>query len=709
MRVESREYSKTILKLVTALVFALILLSMARLSYASSPSPTSPELGPDLPPVGASHFDLYLAQRGGIQSLPLSFAELQKDLQQSAREPDRLQSALLIPFGRSLQKPLALLPSPLAFPRVILSLGTELRNTSTALNEKSVLPLHNRFFVGFHEPKEQLEVISWNEPAARFEFQIVRDYSPGKKPKVFYASRSLCMSCHTGGGPIFPIAPWAEMNADISVAALIKKARLLQKDSTNFYQGVQIQDTQDESNNFPRSRKGMAQMFENTVLRAENLLQSQKYWKTYCGQDSSPSRCRESLVYAAALIEVVGIDRERILDAAQGTLPATFSYDEYSSRRVLLEPRSPIFELSEKMNLRVPFSLDGAEEHIEKIFKLLSPSRGQKSIDVVEEKFLTMKLAKEEDPQHPRPETTITSHRGLVGSALHNVGSALFEEQKFAFRNHYALDPSVKERVVFDLLLKNGEARVVAAQFPETNEALFEERSLELIRVGKILHTRVSDDLSLVPGLKTVQMEFLYQSNRYPSVTAYRATLDRGGKNGAETLECLSVDGTRIFCRDLALAKLLAGLDAIQPELYQDSVLNDRLITDPLLGRTPVDLAPLYQAAAKPELMEHATLKELIPKITHPRLKLTLESCGRCHFGEDSVAPTLLLGETEFELFESVRRNSALMLEKVSEEEMPPRKSAEKARLSEHPDIRSRLKSFFGELQAPLEQVAESP
>ena len=75
--------------------------------------------------------------------------------------------------------------------------------------EPSVVPeerpvfIKNRVSLG-HQPKaDTIEVISYNEQAGRFEFQVVSDYREGGEPKVEYAKRALCMSCHQSGGPIF--------------------------------------------------------------------------------------------------------------------------------------------------------------------------------------------------------------------------------------------------------------------------------------------------------------------------------------------------------------------------------------------------------------------------------------------------------------------------------------------------------------------------
>ena len=63
------------------------------------------------------------------------------------------------------------------------------------LNSASIF-LKDRMFLGYQEKADILEVISYNEGAARFEFQVVTDYRAGGTPQVMYANRTLCVACH---------------------------------------------------------------------------------------------------------------------------------------------------------------------------------------------------------------------------------------------------------------------------------------------------------------------------------------------------------------------------------------------------------------------------------------------------------------------------------------------------------------------------------
>ena len=625
------------------------------------------EVGPDLPPIGASMFDLYLASIGGIDSMPSEFTKLQSNLQSHSTEPERPLNALLIPFGRSLQKPLSIEPSPLMFPRVVVAMGSQVRDVKPH-GPRGRLHMKSRLYVGYHEPKDQIEVISWNERGGRFEFQIVKNYGLGKKASIVYAPRSLCMTCHLGGGPIFPIAPWAELNADISMAALIHKTRSEGGDSGGFYQGVRIQDHEDDSQNFPKTRKGTAQLFENTVFNAERLLRSQKYWKDLCGQMSSPATCRRQLIYSAALRNLARTDDLESPDRIQ-VAPYHFSFEkaqrEFQFQDPLLRPRGPLFDLAQSLELQQPFSIEGARLHIEKLFAALSPpiiNRVVVATQKIQERFLLAPLPEEEDPQKSRALELDRDSSTLFGMAVHSVGMALLADYDRELESEYQLFKVDNDSdVSFDFVRTPKGFRQVSSNFNDSNEG---ELAVEI----------------LAPSA-------------YGTIYRGLVKLRHQGFN----LQCLESDGGRIFCRNLSFTKLLARLNSLDPQFFQSNVIPDRLIMAHLLNRPRDDQNDLYAKVAKPEEMGHESLDRLIPRITNKKLKLTMESCGRCHFGEDSVAPTLFAGETEFELFEAVRKNADEMSKRFlrANKPMPPSKSEEYAHISSDPEKAAELRSFI--------------
>ena len=57
--------------------------------------------------------------------------------------------------------------------------------------------LADRLYLGYQEKAATIEVISYNETAARFEYQVVRDYREGGAAEVYYADRATCIACAT--------------------------------------------------------------------------------------------------------------------------------------------------------------------------------------------------------------------------------------------------------------------------------------------------------------------------------------------------------------------------------------------------------------------------------------------------------------------------------------------------------------------------------
>ena len=76
--------------------------------------------------------------------------------------------------------------------------------------------------MGFQEHAAALEVISYNEQAGRFEFQVVKDYKAGSTPSITYANRYVCTNCHQNQAPLFPRQLWDETNANPRVSHLLK-------------------------------------------------------------------------------------------------------------------------------------------------------------------------------------------------------------------------------------------------------------------------------------------------------------------------------------------------------------------------------------------------------------------------------------------------------------------------------------------------------
>jgi hypothetical protein len=162
--------------------------------------------GPDLPPQGSSLFDkLFYQTNTESYSVPFPIGQFVNTV--VAQGSGTKVAFTLLPFTRSLQRPLDLTYDPLANPRMIFS------------SESDNPFLSRKLFWAYLKPKDQLEVISYNEEAGRFEFQLVKSYS--HNPKVYYAPRAKCMTCHQGMGPILSINSWSDTSSNNATADLL--------------------------------------------------------------------------------------------------------------------------------------------------------------------------------------------------------------------------------------------------------------------------------------------------------------------------------------------------------------------------------------------------------------------------------------------------------------------------------------------------------
>ncbi|HWM90931.1 MAG TPA: hypothetical protein VN493_09205 [Thermoanaerobaculia bacterium] len=226
--------------------------------------------GPNLPPAGRSLFD-FLTAHEGAQRVPFPFSDLLAGIE--GRLGVRLKK-VLIPLGRSLQRNAAD-PEFFRYPRAVVAVDTEGSDRN--------LFLKDRLYLGYHEKAEILEVISYNEEAGRFEFQLVLDYRPGGAARVVYANRAVCTACHQGGGPLFSRPLWEETNANPQVA------KLLATEGRDFYglpivQGVDVPNSIDDATD-----------------RANRIAVYQLLWREGCGSGESERavRCRAAAFTAA--------------------------------------------------------------------------------------------------------------------------------------------------------------------------------------------------------------------------------------------------------------------------------------------------------------------------------------------------------------------------------------------------------------------------
>ena len=235
--------------------------------------------GRDLPAEGRSLFDFAVAGRVDGKpgyEIPLSFEALVRRLEQRLGCTSGCSHQVFIPLGRSLQR-VAASPDFFMFPRVVV-----------AITGESAGPVwgRDRIYLGYQPRANLVEVISYNETAARFEFQLVKNYRHGATPQVVYANRHVCIACHQNHGPVFSRQVWDETNANPRVAALLSGA----------------------DRNFHRIPVEIPNAIDDATERANLIGVTQRMWVEACDR-----KCRAAALTAALQYRLSG---EREFDRA---------------------------------------------------------------------------------------------------------------------------------------------------------------------------------------------------------------------------------------------------------------------------------------------------------------------------------------------------------------------------------------------------------
>jgi hypothetical protein len=263
------KYSRILVFLCFCLEFGTLAAAPQWVAHASAP-------GPDLPPVGRSRFDQLFADGENGYRIPYPFdalvALLESKIDNGGASGVR---QVFIPLGRSLQRN-APAPDYFRYPRSVIALQGE------PLMSADVLQY--RLFIAHQPGSESLEVISYNDSAGRFEFQVVENYAADGQPAVRQANRQMCLSCHQNAAPIFPTQPWSETTFNAAVAS-----RLVAALPQRFHSlvGTLTDD---------------AGAIDLLSERANYLAAAQLIWRRGCGD----ARCRAAALRAALQFRLSG-------------------------------------------------------------------------------------------------------------------------------------------------------------------------------------------------------------------------------------------------------------------------------------------------------------------------------------------------------------------------------------------------------------------
>ncbi|MDA0341557.1 MAG: hypothetical protein O3B74_08165, partial [Proteobacteria bacterium] len=254
------------------LLAGLVLLAATSWSHAGS------NAGDDIPTAGRSLFDILTTVQtkdGSRLVVPFPYENLRALIAKTGDMKEANLTETHIPLGRSLQREAAA-PNFFASPRLLLGVTGETPTSDPA----TTLVLKDRLYVGYQPRAGTLEVISFNEQAGRFEFQIVEDYAPGMTPRTVQARRPLCLSCHHGGGPIFSDPPWSETPANPRIAARLNKAAGRSPDDPQII----------------RRNQRAAEVLHRSVRGANRLAHLGNLWTGMCSEPDAGRNCKTGLL-----------------------------------------------------------------------------------------------------------------------------------------------------------------------------------------------------------------------------------------------------------------------------------------------------------------------------------------------------------------------------------------------------------------------------
>ena len=371
--------------------------------------PTAP--GPDLPPLGRSLFDHLFTERtasGSAYRIPFPFSALIERIEArlGQQEYGGGTRVVMIPMGRSLQRTAAA-PDYFKYPRIVLAV---IGGPSVSEGDAGML-LKDRLYLGYVEKTGLLEVISYNEPAGRFEFQLVKDYRPGGEPKVFYANRAICMSCHQNHAPIFSQAIWSETNANGRAAELLRAQR------------SDFQLTGQTNIDFPDD-------IDKSTVRANTLVTLQSVWQEGCANRRDRAQSRRCRAAAFAAVLQYGLSGEQDFGASE----PGFQHDFASAFGSVWRERWP-------QGLRVAQSdLPDRNPFGGAVSAYGGGAAGEGAFDWVAASNVPADL----DPLNPRPPREIWRYAGAMGTTAFIGGWAKF----FAADDFRAVDAALSQQAL---------------------------------------------------------------------------------------------------------------------------------------------------------------------------------------------------------------------------------------------------------------------
>jgi mono/diheme cytochrome c family protein len=133
-----------------------------------------------------------------------------------------ISGAAIFPHGRSLERGI----TNDSQPRTLFSVQLGPFMPSPPYDPQTSVDPTRIVFVAYTPENHQLQLIGGGK-LKPFDFRVVENYQPGNSSPLpeHPASMGLCLACHQGGGPIFPLFPWSETENNPDIAQKLKQEK----------------------------------------------------------------------------------------------------------------------------------------------------------------------------------------------------------------------------------------------------------------------------------------------------------------------------------------------------------------------------------------------------------------------------------------------------------------------------------------------------
>lgn len=580
----------------TALLAALLVASgvLAQGTPEWAVDPHDP--GPNLPPAGRSLFDHLFAREG----VPFPFPALLARVEELAS-----LKKVLIPLGRSLQRNAAD-PEFFRYPRAVVAVDSDGF-------------LKDRLYLGYHEKAAVLEVISYNEAAGRFEFQLVLDYRPGGAARLVYANRAVCTACHQGGGPLFSRPIWDETNANPEIA------RLLAAEKRDFYgfpiaQGVDVPAAIDAATD-----------------RANRIAVYQLLWREGCGS----GECR-----AAAFLSAL---QYRLSGGLSGGLHEGMG-EELRNAWEARWPQGLAIPDPDIPN-RDPLASHKSATATASVPATLSPEESRRLGGLV----LRSHVPAAFEPLNPRPPLEVWTKDAGPERLIAGLAGFLTDEDARRLDAELFSRGTVRERQTLPCEIsiqpRAGGERVKLRCSDSLEGRIFLEGSR--VAGGTIERLGELRDLEVIAGKSGPGEVEVHVAQKLSGLHARRAD-----GNAVESLR-ISYGGevTVVFLDDFsAVKKLIQDLPA---DIFSSAPFRRAAVLGALFEKLGLetDACCLADAGLPPPVLETGGAVTDFPE---PAIRALFQYCGRCHATPEVSPPNFLYGDEE-----RVRDNLARCAERI--------------------------------------------